>query len=233
MVGFTLYGLRDLDRQVSERRGQIQCSLLSWAEGNLRSFPWRTKRSAYEIVVAEILLKRTTAKAVSKVYEEFLRKYSSIKELSQANPEDLELILKPIGYSRLRSKEFIAISSFVMDRYGGRIPSKMDELDKIPYIGPYTAAALMCFAYDICAPMVDSNVMRIVGRMFMHSFKKKPNNMEAIYIISQVMPQKDYKKFNLALLDLGAIVCVPKNPRCKVCPLFNGCDYGVANRIET
>jgi A/G-specific adenine glycosylase len=183
--------------------------------------------------VAEILLKRTTAKAASRVYEEFLTLYPSIEDLSQVKLERLESILKPVGYSKLRSKELKAISAFIVTKYGGRIPSTIDELDAIPFIGPYTAGAVMCFGYDSCAPMVDSNVERIIGRVFMGSFKKKPNNKIAFHVVSQLVPQVAYKKFNLALLDLGALICTPKNPKCRRCPLLGVCDYGMANQTET
>lgn len=225
--------MQGFDKDPRQREKKIQSSLLCWASNNLRSFPWRKSSSAYEIIIAELLLKRTTAKAASRVYEVFLKKYPTLESLSQAKPEELKSILKPIGYNKLRSKELKAISTFIVNNYGGKIPSDFGELMKIPFIGPYTAGAIMCFGFNSCAPMVDSNVERIISRVFMHLFSNKPSNKEVIQVISRIIPIDRYKEFNLALLDLGALVCTPQNPKCKQCPLECVCDYWTANQRVT
>lgn len=230
---FTCDRVEDTDWKISRRRKRIQLSLLAWAEINLRSYPWRVKSSPYDILIAEVLLKRTTAKAASKVYENFLLAYPNIMELSRAKSEDLECVLKPIGYSKTRSKELKAISEHIVTKCGGSIPSRLDELDSIPFIGPYTAGAIMCFSYNCPAPMVDSNVERIIERILLYSFKRKPSNREVARLISFILPGARFKEFNLALLDLGGLICTPKNPKCKICPLADICDYFLVSRTKT
>jgi A/G-specific adenine glycosylase len=225
--------VKGFDKDPQQRNKKIQSSLLSWANNNLRSFPWRTSSSAYQIVIAELLLKRTTAKAASRVYEAFLKRYPTLESLSQAKEEELESILKPIGYNKLRSKELKAIGTFIVNNYGGKIPSDFSELMKIPFIGPYTAGAIMCFGFNFCAPMVDSNVERIISRVFTNSFSNKPSNKEVIKVISGIIPTDRYREFNLALLDLGALICTPQNPKCKQCPLQSVCDYVTTNQRVT
>lgn len=211
-----------------KNRGAVQKSLITWVSQNMRSYPWRQKRTPYEILVVEILLKRTTAKAVSRVYEKFLERYSSIKELSKAKIKDLEVLLKPIGYYKLRAMQLKEISNYIVSNCGGEVPNQFEKLIQIPYVGPYTAGAILCFGFDISAPMVDSNVKRIMSRVFMNSLNHL-NDRNITELVTGLIPADKYKLFNLALLDLGAMVCLPRRPRCPICPLKNFCDYAAIN----
>jgi A/G-specific adenine glycosylase len=222
-----------MEYDLLSRKRKIQLSLLGWAADHLRSFPWRKSTSPYEIIIAEVLLKRTTAKAAARIYEQFLIKYPSISSLSKARREDLESILKPIGYNLLRAKELYLISTFILENFGGKIPTERQDLLEIPFIGEYTAGAVLCFGFDSCSPMADSNVERIIYRIFARSFKKKPSNKKVIGVVSRIIPEQAFKQFNLALLDLGALVCLPKNPRCGLCPLLETCDFGHVSQIKT
>jgi A/G-specific adenine glycosylase len=151
-----------------------------------------------------------------------------MQSLSQANISDLESFLKCIGYNKIRSQQLKEISNYILNKYNNGLPSTLEELKSIPYVGSYTAGAILCFVYNVRAPMVDSNVVRIISRLFMRSLQKKPSIRKIEETVEQLIPKKRFKKFNLSLLDLGATVCIPRKPNCPICPLQSVCDYALS-----
>jgi A/G-specific adenine glycosylase len=206
------------------KRQAIRLLLKEWSISNLRKFSWRNRSNPYEILVAEILLKRTTAKAVSKIYDLFLEKYPSILHLSRANVEELSNIMRSLGYYNQRAEQFKIISKHILNKYNKKFPYDMEGLKDIPFVGTYTACSILCFSYNLPYSMVDSNVIRVISRVFENSCEKA--NVKTIEIIAtSLIPDKHFKEFNLSLLDLGGTICMPRNPKCFRCPLANICDY--------
>ncbi len=158
--------------EIHSRKILFQVNLLKWGHDNFRPFPWRTNMSPYSILVAEILLKRTTASAVSTVFNGFMKLYPNPQALSKANPVDLENILSRIGYHKKRSKNLIEIASVITQKFNGEVPNTKNELLEIPFIGDYTANAILTFGNDIATAIVDSNVIRIISKLFS---KRLPN----------------------------------------------------------
>lgn len=209
------------------KKTKIQKAVLDWANVNRRQYAWRRQGvSPYEVLIAEILLKRTTATAASRIYHTFLGKYPDVETLSKASRKDIEKILKPIGYYKLRSKQLLEIAYFVKKEFGGKIPSTEQELLRIPYVGPYTAGAILCMCFGKRVAMVDSNIERILRRVF--SSTLRGTGCKTFYQIAcSLVPEVHFVEFNLGLLDLGALVCRPRKAKCYICPIKTACDYAI------
>ena len=214
---------------VALKKRFIRRTILSWASRNLRSFPWRDERTSYAILVAELLLRRTTATAVLQVYSEFLRKFATPAALASARPADLEKILRRVGYHRVRTVQFQETARAIVERFGGVLPRDYLTLQELPHIGPYTAGAIVSLAVGRPAVMVDSNVMRVLSRVFADSdIGQRAIRSESLTrkIAEQLLPPDRHRTFNLGLIDLGATICLPRKPRCPHCPLLVICDHG-------
>jgi len=212
--------------EAKKRTRYIRDELLSWAKKELRKYPWRVNRTPYSILVAEFLLKRTTASAVSRIFERFMEKYPEIDALAASNHKDLEEILRAIGYHKLRAREMKETAVYIMKEFEGKIPRDLKKLLSIPNVGPYTAGAILSLSYGIPASMVDSNVERIIKRIFMNSIPSSSVTKTIKEVANVLLPVEHHDIFNLALLDLGGSVCTYRTTYCKKCPISLGCDTG-------
>lgn len=199
--------------------------LLDWFESNKRVFPWREAQLPYEIAVAEAMLQKTAAINVISSYRAFLKRYPTVEALAASNLEDIQEVWRPLGLPR-RARLLRDLARQVVTEYGGQFPLSEIELQRLPGIGAYGAAAIACLTLDQQAPMIDINVMRVFHRVFSVPFKprNKPDRKLRELALS-LMPAGQEKSFNLALLDLGALICRPRKPKCGVCPLRGICDY--------
>ena len=214
-----------LVRDVESRKVSIRKALLKWGEEHYRNFPWRERRTPYSVLVSEVLLKRTTASAAKRMYDEFMSSYPNLETLAKADKEKLETLLKTIGYHKRRTDILIQIANYILTEYDGEIPKTREELLEIPFVGPYTASAILSLGYGIPSAMVDSNVERIIERLFFkHLSKKKPFRIVQ-RIADMLAPKENNQNYNFALLDFGALVCRYGIPKCKVCPINKFCDY--------
>ena len=195
-------------------------SILEWGEINFRNFSWRQNTTPYRVLIAEILLRRTTASAADRVYKNFIEKYPDLKTLSEASEMVLASEIKGLGYNIIRSKILKEVSESLLSRYE-YIPDDLDNLISIKHIGLYIAAAILSLGYNSPLPMVDSNVIRIMSRFY----GKKISQKECFRILESKLPT-EFKTFNLILLDLGALICKPRYPLCHMCPIRKNCDFG-------
>lgn len=214
-----------LIRDVNSRKISIQKSLLKWGKQHHRYFPWREKRTPYSVLVSEILLKRTTASAAKRIYEEFMSSYPNLEALARADREELEKLLQTIGYHKRRTNILIEIANYILNNFNGQIPQSKKELLEIPFVGPYTASAILSLGYEVPSAMVDSNVERIIKRLFFKHLSKKKSFRIVQAIADMLAPAKNNQNYNFALLDLGATICRYGLPKCKVCPINKFCDY--------
>jgi len=218
-----------LFREMQRRCGDIRQAVLAWAPTAARRYPWRQPgRSAYEVLVAELLLKRTTATAAARVYEGFLVRFPSLESLAAAHQDDLEAALASVGLHRQRARALRELAAFVLQRWGGDMPKDMDQLLSVPHLGPYAAGAIRSFAFGRPAAIVDSNVERIMRRAFQDSMPNSTNLALVREVAERLLPVEKHREFNLGLLDLGALVCRYVRPRCGDCPLLGSCDFGQA-----
>lgn len=212
---------------VSGRRNQFQYKLLKWAEENYRHFPWRENRTPYRILISESLLKRTTATAALRLYDVFLCTYPTIDDLANADRKKLEKTLSSLGLQRQRSRLMLEMARYLVS-CGCEVPSDRESLLKIPHVGEYTVAAVLSFGYGIPAALVDSNVERILRRVFASDIPEKSSQKIIRDIANSLLPVEEHVQYNYGLLDLGALVCRYVNPKCPICPLKELCDYVIA-----
>jgi A/G-specific adenine glycosylase len=210
--------------EATKRRPTFQLLLLPWGSNNYRELSWRRERTPYRVLLAEVVLRRTTATAASKVYGHLVHEFPNILSLSLAAEEDLRKALSAVGYQNQRARILKAMALFILEELGGEIPDNTQDLLRIPNVGPYTAAAVLSLGYGIPAAMVDSNVLRIIGRAFAHSLSDMPRFKEVEMICEALLPKDHHEAFNFALLDLGGLVCKYDRPRHEVCPISNICD---------
>jgi len=213
-----------VEKQLQSTRGLFQKKLIKWAKKNLRSFPWRRKTTPYRVLIAEVLLKRTTAQAVLRVYGEFIRSYPNIRTLVGAEQTRLRELLQKIGLQERRASALIKIANHIVMQFGGRIPDSRENLLKIPHVGPYTANAVLALGYNIPTAMVDSNVERVIRRVFSGRLPPKASQSAIQDTANFLAPRSQNRIYNLALIDLGALVCRYDFPRCRICPVSSHCD---------
>ncbi len=197
--------------------------LQSWAEHNLRDYPWRKTKDPYSILVAEFLLQRTDADTVKPIYETFLTRYPTFNQLAIAPVDDIADLLQPLGLF-FRAKRLSETARIIQEQYGGDIPQQETELLKLPGIGKYTARAIVSQAFDKPAAVLDTNVARILERFFGIEGGRIKSRCKILWNAAEtVAPDTNVGHWNLTLLDFGALTCTARNPNCDVCPLYEKC----------
>ncbi len=199
--------------------------LLRWATDNLRDYPWRqSDATPYQVLVAELLLKRTTATAVARAYPTFMERYPDVATLAMADETELAEVLQPLGLSRQRARAMRQLA-VALQRRGGRIPKSIRGLEGLPGLGAYAARAVMTFGLGVPTAVVDGNVDRVLRRVFGRTVGPDATRNVIVGLAGRLLPRPHHQAFNFALIDLGAGVCKPTKPRCHGCPLRGGCDY--------
>jgi len=203
----------------------LRKNLIAWAQINLRDYPWRKNLTPFLVLITEVLLRRTTATAVLRIYPDFIKRYGNLSQVLNSQETDLEIMLSSIGYQKERAKILKEIAKHIANELNGTIPSSKEELLKIPHVGDYTTGAVLSLGYNQPSAMVDTNVKRIYGRIFLSCLPKKAQNRFIDKAAAICVPKKMHKTYNFALLDLGALICTYSIPRCKICPIKEQCDY--------
>jgi len=198
--------------------------LLAWYARHKRDLPWRGAADAYRVWVSEIMLQQTQVDRVLPKYAEWIDKYPSLHALAAAPEAEVAATWYPLGYN-IRPRRLQTIARESVARYGGELPADHDTLLSFKGIGAYTAGAIRSFAFRERAAILDTNVARVLFRVFVADGDPKQHAMKRrLWSISEALvPQREVFDFNQALMDLGATVCVARNPRCLVCPMAKGC----------
>lgn len=183
----------------------FQDKLLRWYETNGRNFLWRNTSDPYKILIAEFLLQKTNVRMVEDVYKKIINQYPDIYSLSQANLNDLEKMIEPLGFLN-RAERLIKAAKKIEVQYNGKIPNDKEKLKAIKGIGDYIATSILVFAFGKKGVVVDTNVIRILDiELGITSEKSRPRTDRDLWAVAQTLaPEKDIKKFNWALLDYGA-----------------------------
>jgi A/G-specific adenine glycosylase len=207
----------------SERR-RFRSRLLSWYRANGRDLPWRRTDDPYHILVSEVMLQQTQVDRVLPKYHEWLEKYPSLAALASARVQDVARTWRPLGYN-IRPKRLHAIARESVVRYGGTLPSDEETLRSFEGIGAYTAGAIRSFAFRQRAAIVDTNVARVLFRIFVAQGDVKSHATKRhLWAVSEALvPRKHVFDFNQGLMDLGATVCTPRRPKCEDCPVGKLC----------
>jgi A/G-specific adenine glycosylase len=206
------------------RRQWFRRRLLDWYWKNGRSLPWRETDDPYHILVSEVMLQQTQVDRVLPKYHEWLDRYPSLEALAEAPEDDVVRTWYPLGYN-IRPRRLQAIARESVAKFGGTLPDDEETLLSFKGIGQYTAGAVMSFAFGKRAAILDTNVARVLYRVFVGKGEPKSHAMiKRLWEISRaVLPHKHVFDFNQALMDLGATVCTARKPLCTACALRRGC----------
>jgi A/G-specific adenine glycosylase len=205
-------------------RRRFRKRLLTWYRRHGRDLPWRKTDDPYHILVSEIMLQQTQVDRVLPKYAEWLEKYPSFHALAAAPEQDVTKTWYPLGYN-IRPKRLQSIAREAVERYGGRLPADEETLLSFKGIGAYTAGAIRSFAFRERAAILDTNVARVLFRVFIGDGDLKSHAMtQHLWKVSATLvPKRDVFDFNQALMDFGAMVCPARNPKCLVCPMSADC----------
>jgi A/G-specific adenine glycosylase len=205
-------------------RRRFRQRLLTWYRRHGRDLPWRKTDDPYHILVSEIMLQQTQVDRVLPKYAEWLEKFPSLHALAAAPEQDVTTTWYPLGYN-IRPKRLQSIAREAVERYDGRLPSDEETLLSFKGIGAYTAGAIRSFAFRERAAILDTNVARVLYRVFVGSGDPKSHAMtKHLWSVSEALvPHRRVFDFNQALMDLGAMVCVARQPKCLVCPMARNC----------
>jgi A/G-specific adenine glycosylase len=200
--------------------------LLAWYDRHRRVLPWRAAAGEtpdpYRVWLSEIMLQQTTVRAVAPYFARFVERWPHVHALAAASLEDVLRLWAGLGYYA-RARNLHACAQAVATRPGGQFPATEAELATLPGIGAYTAAAIAAIAFDVPAAAVDGNVERVVTRLFALE-RELPGAKPAIRELTQsLVPAARSGDFAQALMDLGATICLARNPRCAICPLADAC----------
>lgn len=215
---------------------KINEPLLIWYEKNKRELPWRSDPNPYYVWISEIMLQQTRVEAVREYFQRFVRELPGVSALAAVEEERLYKLWEGLGYYR-RAANLKKAAELVMKEYKGQLPKSFEELKKLPGIGDYTAGAIASIAFEIPTPAVDGNVLRVAKRLAasyddITREKIKRGLFETLLL---TMPKDQPGAYNQALMDLGAMVCIPNGqPLCQECPLFEICEgrkQGIASEL--
>lgn len=209
----------DVAREVSRR-------LRLWFRRNGRDLPWRRTRDPYRILVSELMLQQTQVARVIDFYHRFLERFPTLGHLSDAPVSEVEHAWSGLGYYA-RARNLHALSRLVVRERDGALPSDPTELRALPGVGPYTAGAVASFAFERSAALVDTNVARVVARIFAPGLApRRPRDLSRLWRISEaIVPARGPAAWthNQALMELGALVCTARVRRCEACPVQAQC----------
>lgn len=209
-----------------EKQNKIQKKLLYWGKDNIKSYPWRNTSDPYKILISELLLHKTDSKKVEKVYPRFIEKFPMVYDLYKAEDEEINNIFKDIGLF-YRGQRLKRISEHIVNKFGGSVPEKKEDIISLYGVGNYMANAVLCFAYKKRVPIVDTNVIRVYERVFgIKSSKSRAREDSEIWdFAAKMLPQKGYVQYNYALLDFASGICRAKKPLCESCPINSICQH--------
>jgi len=212
---------QDLDRSWMD---SVRQQLIAWYEESQRDFPWRRGNDPYRILVSEMMLVQTTAAAVIPYFERFLRRFPDVQTLASADEADVLKAWEGLGYYR-RARHLQAAARTIVDRHAGQMPRELDAVRALPGVGRYVAGAILSFAFDLPAPIVEANSQRVLARLlaWRGDLKTSASQTRLWTAAERLVPPREASKFNQALMDLGALVCTPRSPGCLLCPLASLC----------
>jgi len=205
-------------------REAIQKRLLRWFEENKRDLPWRRTQDPYAVWVSEIMLQQTQVATVIPYYQKFLKSFPTLRHLAKANLSKVLKVWEGLGYYS-RARNLHRASQILLNHFHGKTPDTLKDLLSLPGIGRSTAGAILSFAFDKEAPILDGNAKRVLSRLFAVLGSPGGRKTEQLFweISESLIPKGYSNPFNQALMDLGSIICTPKGPRCPLCPLHHFC----------
>ena len=178
-------------------------------------------------------MKRTTATAVNRVYDDFLFRFPRLQEIASASEEELVECLSGVGLQRQRARSLNRLAMWLLTTRDGDVPCDLASLLEVPGLGDYSAAAILSFGIGTPIAVLDANVERIITRVFRNSLPPRPSKALLNEVAQRLLPPDNHQKYNYGLLDLGRLVCRYADPKCGLCPLNSICDYWAKSSSES
>lgn len=203
----------------------LQKKLYTWYQKNSRDLPWRKTKDPYSIWISEVMLQQTRVETVIDYWHRFLKTFPTIKSLAKASQQDVLQIWQGLGYYR-RAKHLHEAAHSIVENHKANIPQTYEDLLKLKGFGTYTAGAVASIAFGQKVPCVDGNVKRVLSRIFA---THNPINEQA----TALSKHQDPSSINQSLMELGALICTPKNPKCLICPVSKNCTAFNEGKIES
>jgi A/G-specific adenine glycosylase len=213
---------------------QLRRRLLQWYRRNRRDLPWRQTDDPYAIWISETMLQQTRVDTAIPYYERFLTRFPTASALAEAPSEDVMEHWAGLGYYR-RARNLQAAARIVVAEHGGRVPDDVDTLLSLPGVGRYTAGAVASIAFDRPAPIVDGNVARVLARVLdLHEDVRGTAAQRTLWETAEALARGPSPgDLNQGLMELGALVCTPKEPACDTCPIAADCRAHAAGHAES
>lgn len=208
--------------------------LMLWdKKNNKRSMPWKGEKDPYKIWVSEIILQQTRVEQGMDYYLRFIKKYPTVKKLATAADNEVFKIWEGLGYYS-RCKNLLAAARFIVETHKGKFPESYKSIRELKGVGPYTAAAIASFAYNLPYAVVDGNVNRVLARFFGITTPIDSTNGKQLFndLATQVLDTNNAGLYNQAIMDFGATLCKPQLPHCVVCIMQNDCKAYAQNRVN-
>jgi A/G-specific adenine glycosylase len=209
---------------VAFRTNHFRRALVNWYRRNGRKLPWRETRDPYAILVSEVMLQQTQVATVIAYYNEWLRRFPDFVSLARASENAVLHAWQGLGYY-VRARNLHAIARAVVDQGHGHFPRSVEQMQQMPGIGKYTAHAVASFAFNQSLPIVEANTARVLTRLF--DFRKPidsaPTSKRLWQNAAMLVPKTKALLYNSALIDLGALICVSRQPKCGICPVREFC----------
>ncbi len=213
----------------SAQKQSLRRKLLTWYSKHARDLPWRRSRDPYRVWVSEIMLQQTQVATVRDYFSRFVREFPNVRRLAAADEQQVLRLWEGLGYYR-RARQLHTAARKIVIECGGRFPQSVGELRELPGIGRYTAGAIASIAFDQRTPILEANTVRLFSRLI--AYRGNPLSTAGQRVLWQVaediLPQKNVAQFNQALMELGSLVCTPREPKCGECPLSGVCAANAA-----
>jgi A/G-specific adenine glycosylase len=203
---------------------EFRRALTNWYRKSGRDLPWRRTRDAYAVLVSEFMLQQTQVSAVIPYYNDWTRRFPDFGSLSRASENDVLHAWQGLGYYT-RARNLHATAKIVVAQHDGRLPRSVLQIRQLPGIGKYTAHAVATFAFNRSLPIVEANTARVLTRLFnfQNSIDSNAARDELWRKAAMLVPKRNARIYNSALTDLGALICIPRDPKCGICPVKKFC----------
>lgn len=197
--------------------------LLNWFQSNGRDLPWRRNCTPYSTLISEVMLQQTRVETVISYFEKWIRQFPNIKSLAEADERDIMKAWEGLGYYH-RARNLYKTAQ-IINKAGGRFPESISALQELPGVGNYISRAIASIAFDVNTPALEVNIKRILSRLYNIGFPINTTKTEKVLyrLAEKILPDGRAGKFSQAMMDLGALTCLPKNPFCYACPLVDDC----------
>jgi len=211
-------------KTISLVRDRVISDLLPWFRTNQRKMPWRNNRTPYRVWISELMLQQTRVDQATPYFNRFIKRFPSLRSLAKASQEEVLKQWEGLGYYS-RARNLHKAAQLIATEQGGRFPETYEECLALPGIGPYTAAAIGSLAFNLDLAVVDGNVIRVLARLFAYGEMTQRSVAKKQFqsLADQLLPQGSAGDYNEAMMELGATICLPKNPNCTRCPMATVC----------